>query len=175
MAMTCRYYGISRQLFYTWQRRFDADGPGRAEGSLEAAEDQPAGGPRRGGWQDHLPAAALSLRGSVPQTGPDCAGCLPACQLPHRFRVSPLSGCLPARGAMASTISPQSPTVSAAVSSGPQRCDEPRTVLPPGSRLADERELGTRRRAVSPTGGGRDDRPTGRARHDWRCRTCGAS
>jgi transposase len=27
VAMTCRYYGISRQLFYTWQRRFDADGP----------------------------------------------------------------------------------------------------------------------------------------------------
>jgi transposase InsO family protein len=26
VAATCRYYGISRQVFYTWQRRFDADG-----------------------------------------------------------------------------------------------------------------------------------------------------
>ena len=24
--MTCRYYGISRQIFYTWKRRYDADG-----------------------------------------------------------------------------------------------------------------------------------------------------
>lgn len=27
VAMTCRYYGISRQCYYTWLRRFDADGP----------------------------------------------------------------------------------------------------------------------------------------------------
>jgi transposase len=26
VAATCRYYGISRSLFYTWQRRFDAGG-----------------------------------------------------------------------------------------------------------------------------------------------------
>lgn len=26
VAATCRYYGISRQLFYRWQRRFDAEG-----------------------------------------------------------------------------------------------------------------------------------------------------
>jgi len=25
-ALTCRYYGISRQVFYTWRRRYDADG-----------------------------------------------------------------------------------------------------------------------------------------------------
>jgi transposase InsO family protein len=24
---TCRYYGISRQCYYTWLRRFDAEGP----------------------------------------------------------------------------------------------------------------------------------------------------
>ena len=23
VAMTCRYYGISRQVFYTWKRRYD--------------------------------------------------------------------------------------------------------------------------------------------------------
>lgn len=27
VAMTCRYYGISRQCYYTWLRRFEADGP----------------------------------------------------------------------------------------------------------------------------------------------------
>jgi transposase InsO family protein len=26
VALTCRYYGISRQCFYTWKRRYDADG-----------------------------------------------------------------------------------------------------------------------------------------------------
>src|SRR4051794_24491474 len=26
VAPTCRYYGISRQCFYTWQRRYEAEG-----------------------------------------------------------------------------------------------------------------------------------------------------
>ena len=26
VSLTCRYYGISRQCFYTWKRRFDAEG-----------------------------------------------------------------------------------------------------------------------------------------------------
>ena len=26
VAMTCRYFGISRQLYYTWLRRYRADG-----------------------------------------------------------------------------------------------------------------------------------------------------
>ncbi|MCW2647367.1 MAG: transposase, partial [Pseudonocardiales bacterium] len=26
VAMTCRYYGISRQLFYKWRRRFEEEG-----------------------------------------------------------------------------------------------------------------------------------------------------
>ena len=26
VALTCRYYGISRQIFYTWKRRYDTDG-----------------------------------------------------------------------------------------------------------------------------------------------------
>ena len=26
VALTCRYYGISRQCFYNWRRRYDADG-----------------------------------------------------------------------------------------------------------------------------------------------------
>jgi transposase InsO family protein len=27
VALTCRYFGISRQLYYTWLRRYQADGP----------------------------------------------------------------------------------------------------------------------------------------------------
>jgi helix-turn-helix protein len=27
VAMTCRYYGISRQVFYTWYRRYETEGP----------------------------------------------------------------------------------------------------------------------------------------------------
>ena len=26
VALTCRYYGISRQAYYTWKRRYDAEG-----------------------------------------------------------------------------------------------------------------------------------------------------
>ena len=26
MAATCRYYGISRQCYYGWRRRYEADG-----------------------------------------------------------------------------------------------------------------------------------------------------
>jgi transposase-like protein len=27
VAMTCRYFGISRQLYYTWLRRYQSEGP----------------------------------------------------------------------------------------------------------------------------------------------------
>src|SRR6478672_8388845 len=27
VALTCRYYGITRQAFYLWRRRYEADGP----------------------------------------------------------------------------------------------------------------------------------------------------
>ena len=27
VAKTCRYYGVSRQLFYVWKRRYEAEGP----------------------------------------------------------------------------------------------------------------------------------------------------
>jgi hypothetical protein len=27
VAQTCRYYGINRQCYYTWLRRFEAEGP----------------------------------------------------------------------------------------------------------------------------------------------------
>jgi transposase-like protein len=34
VAMTCRYYGITRQSFYTWKRRDEADGPEGAAAAL---------------------------------------------------------------------------------------------------------------------------------------------
>ena len=27
VALTCRYYGITRQAFYLWRRRYEAEGP----------------------------------------------------------------------------------------------------------------------------------------------------
>jgi len=30
VALTCRYYGVSRQYFYTWKRRYDELGEERA-------------------------------------------------------------------------------------------------------------------------------------------------
>jgi transposase-like protein len=41
VALTCRYYGISRQCFYTWKRRYDAHGLGRAPGPLPPPPGQP--------------------------------------------------------------------------------------------------------------------------------------
>jgi transposase-like protein len=32
VALTCRYYGISRQVFYSWLRRYQAEGLARACG-----------------------------------------------------------------------------------------------------------------------------------------------
>ena len=36
VAATCRYYGISRQCYYRWLRRYEADG-------LDGLKDAPAG------------------------------------------------------------------------------------------------------------------------------------
>ena len=61
VAATCRYYGISRQCYYGWLRRFEADGPGRVEGPIPAASSLTAGHPSRHRGEDHLAAAALPL------------------------------------------------------------------------------------------------------------------
>jgi transposase-like protein len=50
VAMTCRYYGISRQVFYTWLRRYETGGPGRAAGPVQAATLR------------RLPAAGMPVR-----------------------------------------------------------------------------------------------------------------
>jgi transposase-like protein len=38
VAMTCRYFGISRQVFYTWRRRYDELG---ADGRSSGRESRP--------------------------------------------------------------------------------------------------------------------------------------
>jgi transposase-like protein len=44
VARTCRYYGISRQAFYTWLRRYEAEGPAglrTGQNVLRAARARP--------------------------------------------------------------------------------------------------------------------------------------
>ena len=73
VAMTCRYYGITRQSFYTWNGATRSSAR-RASGPVRAAEGQPPGHPRGRGGQDPLPAPELPLRAGqdldVPQALP---------------------------------------------------------------------------------------------------------
>ena len=61
VAATCRYYGISRTVFY---KQLPLRGAGRrgAQGPLVQAAPQPQGDPLRGGGQDRVSAPALPLR-----------------------------------------------------------------------------------------------------------------
>jgi hypothetical protein len=59
VAATCRYYGISRQCYYGWLRRFEADGLDGIEGPIPAALSLTAGHPSRQRGEDHLAAAAV--------------------------------------------------------------------------------------------------------------------
>ena len=62
VALTCRYFGISRQAYYTWYRRYQADG---VDG-LRARSKRPKTSPRATHVEivgkDYLPAAELPLR-----------------------------------------------------------------------------------------------------------------
>jgi transcriptional regulator of acetoin/glycerol metabolism len=44
VAMTCRYYGISRQVFYTWLRRYQAEHTSHLDDETSHFDDV---GPRR--------------------------------------------------------------------------------------------------------------------------------
>jgi transposase-like protein len=41
IAMTCRYYGISRNTFYKWERRFTAEGPDGLRERSRAPKNSP--------------------------------------------------------------------------------------------------------------------------------------
>ena len=62
VAMTCRYYGISRQVYYRWKRRYEEQGVDGLRDLSRRPHHQPQRHPRRRGGQDHLPAPELPLR-----------------------------------------------------------------------------------------------------------------
>lgn len=56
VAMTCRYFGISRQLYYTWLRRYRAEGLGGVTAAFPATEELSACHDHRGGGEDRIRA-----------------------------------------------------------------------------------------------------------------------
>jgi len=65
-ALTCRHFGISRDSFYRWRRRFERSGPG----GLEAASHRPKN-VRKPTWTKNLERAVLELRRLTPGWGKD--------------------------------------------------------------------------------------------------------
>jgi transposase InsO family protein len=68
-ALTCRYFGISRQTFYRWRRRYR---PRRLR-SLEARSRRPRQ-VRQPTWSQELAHAVLELREQYPRWGKDKLG-----------------------------------------------------------------------------------------------------
>ena len=64
VTMTCRYFGITRQAYYIWLRRYQEQGPRGAPGPVTTPPREPERHEGRGHRQDHLPAPQLSLRTS---------------------------------------------------------------------------------------------------------------
>jgi transposase-like protein len=62
VAATCRYYGISRQCYHGWLRRYEADGIDGLKDRSSPAAPLTTGDPGRGDRQDPLVAKALPLR-----------------------------------------------------------------------------------------------------------------
>ena len=65
-ALTCRYFGISRQTFYRWKRRYNP----RDLTSLEERSHRPRH-LRQPTWSRELPLAVLHLREQYPRWGKD--------------------------------------------------------------------------------------------------------
>ena len=70
-ALTCRYFGISRQTFYRWRRRYD---PYHLV-SLEERSHRPKR-LRQPTWSRELALAVLHLREQYPRWGKDKLGVL---------------------------------------------------------------------------------------------------
>jgi len=64
--LTCRYFGISRQTFYRWKRRYDPFDPK----TLEERSHRPRK-VRRPGWSSELIQAVLTIRERYPRWGKD--------------------------------------------------------------------------------------------------------
>ena len=61
IASTCRRFGISRQAYYRWKRRFDAHGEARLVGSDQPTESIAHRHATRGGEQESVSSTALPL------------------------------------------------------------------------------------------------------------------
>ena len=66
VTLTCRHFGISRQTFYRWRRRYDP----RRLGSLESGSHRPKR-PRTPAWTRELVLAVLHQREQHPRWGKD--------------------------------------------------------------------------------------------------------
>lgn len=60
VALSCRYYRISRQAYYTWYRRYCAEGLDGLRSRSKRPRDQPERHPHRGGRKDPLPAPSTT-------------------------------------------------------------------------------------------------------------------
>ncbi len=65
-SLTCRYFGISRDTFYRWRRRYESTGPG----GLEDGDHRPKN-VRHPTWRKELEDAVLELRRVTPGWGKD--------------------------------------------------------------------------------------------------------
>ncbi len=65
-ALTCRYFGISRQTFYRWKRRYDPDDLKRLEDGSHRPHRQ-----RQPTWTPRLVERVLALRRQYPRWGKD--------------------------------------------------------------------------------------------------------
>jgi transposase-like protein len=74
VSKTCRYYGITRQAYYTWFRRYEESGIEGPPGPVIETPREPQRHEGGGGREDHLPPADLLLRApqdrDVPQAVP---------------------------------------------------------------------------------------------------------
>jgi putative transposase len=66
VALTCRYFGISRQTFYRWKRRYDPDNLGTLEGGSHRPHRR-----RRPTWTAEQAERVRRLREQYPRWGKD--------------------------------------------------------------------------------------------------------
>src|SRR6202049_999876 len=65
-ALTCRRFGVSRDTFYRWRKRFEEFGPGGLENGSHRPKEA-----RKPTWPRELERAVLELRRMAPRWGKD--------------------------------------------------------------------------------------------------------
>jgi transposase-like protein len=61
VAATCRHYGITRQTFYTWEKRYKSEGEAGLQERSKAPKFSPRATNSSGAGKDHLPTPELPL------------------------------------------------------------------------------------------------------------------